>query len=251
MNVTQLFRPRESAGLDPDLRDIYARTAPEFNHLLDTHIKAANAARAALKWQRIVDAVVVIGLVIALAIVVGTGGNHVFAVPVDHDGAPIAPAMQLDKAPTATSAAIENRMVECAKAMFSVSPDNVVNRQRMAESYACAAGAAHTFLDGYFATASPFQLGRGETVEVSKVRIEGPTGQTYHYTWKATTRDLSGKVLSETYPGASFMAGTIGGNRDASSIIDNPFGIVFTNIVLDTPLATPGPATPAKPGGQL
>lgn len=236
-------------SLNADLQNLYERTAPEYNHFLGSHIMAEQRARNALKWQRVIDAIVILVLAVSLLQVVRTGGNHLFAVPVDKYGAPVGKARVVGYTLSATNAAVQNRLATCVKAMFSVSPDNVVNRQNLTLAYSCTAAGGRGYLDGYYGAnngaMSPYVLGRTETVEVIPDKIEGLSAQSYHVLWTEVARTITGAAISRTENGATFSVALVTGSRSAAEIVSNPFGILITTITPDANLQSSQPqATP-------
>lgn|GEM_PF-3848273 len=219
----------------------YANSLPEFDHIFEQHKKSEKNAWKVAKVSGLLLFIVTLILSVSLLTVIRTGGNHVFVVPVDSHGAPIAPARDLTYiSPTPTLAALQGRLADCITAMYSVSPDNVVNRQNLTKAYACFAPAARPYLDSYYAAArganSPFVAGRTETVEVIPQRIEAVSAQSFHIQWQQVTRSLTGTQLSSASHGATFTISLDPGPRSAAQIVSNPFGILITSVMADSNL---------------
>jgi type IV secretory pathway TrbF-like protein len=247
-------KPKASASTQADgategSSDPYADTPLLHNHILAHHIQSEKRAWKVAFGIGIGAVVAIVALSLLLWNVYLTGGNHVFALTLDKDGVPLAPPRPVNVVADPTDAAIANRLVDCTKAAFWASPDNVINHANVNFAYSCVTGDAHAYLDTYYASKivivpgqqpvpqSPFERGKFETIEVDPGRIEKLSAQSYRVTWTAVARNFAGRITSTTPHGATFMLGRITGDRTEADVVANPFGIIITKIAPDTMVA--------------
>lgn len=238
-----LFHAKEK----PKLLDTYARGAPEFAHILDHHVSSEKRAWRYFRYAAIFVVLITLIQAISLFGLIRTGGNHLFVQTVDTHGVPVGPVREVTYVtPNATVAAVQQHLSDCIVSMYSVSPDNVVNRQNLTKAYACFAPGATAYLDSYYAAArgvnSPYIAGRTHTVEVIPQKIEGVSTQSYHVQWQQLTRGLNGAQVSSISRGATFTVAIDSGTRTTAQIVSNPFGILISAVMPDTNLqqgATP------------
>ena len=206
--------------------NVYIEARREWND------RYADLARATRNWQIVAAAALALDLVLGGGVVWLAQRRVVvpYVVEVDKLGYAVA-AGPAERAGDVLSS---DRVVRYHLAAFvrgarSVIADPVALKRTLDQVYACARGAAVSFLDDHYRSSNPFQQAKKATVSVDIQSLLLVSERTWQVRWTETSRALDGTLVGKTSWEAVLSVETIPPTSD-EAILANPIGLYVVSL---------------------